>query len=83
MESFPLLAQAPGDVLVGLAGLGDARRVVVEEHHGGSVVAQDGDQDFAGVDRGPVDGALKEFFDGPDAVPVVQLCGDPHNSTNV
>ena len=77
------LAQAPGDVLVGLAGLGHARGVVVGEDGRGRVVVQGAAHYLAGVHARAVDAAAEQLLVGEDAVAVVELCVSPHNWTNV
>ena len=76
-------AQAPGDVLVGLAGLGNAGGVVVGEDRRCGVVVQGTTHDLARVHARPVDAAAKQLLVRQDAVAVVELCGAPHNWTNV
>jgi hypothetical protein len=62
------VAEALGDELVGVAGFGDSGGVVVRQNHGGGLVFQGSDDDFAWVDAGAVDGAAEEVLGGDEAM---------------
>ena len=70
------LLQVPGEGLVGGAGLGQARGVVVRDDHGGGMVAQRFAHDFARIDRGLRQGAAREFTAGDQAQLAVQVEAD-------
>ncbi len=67
------LAQPAGDELVRLAGLGNARGVVVSEDHRCGIAAERLLDDFARMHAGAVDGAAKQLVEGDQAVAVVQV----------
>ena len=53
--------------LVGVAGLRDAGRMVVREHHGGGVVSERGFHHFARIDTGLRQCAAEKFVGGDEA----------------
>ena len=65
--------QAPRDPLVGLAGLGDARRVIVCQDHGGRVYRQRLLDDLTRVDAGPVYRAAEHLVKPKHTMPVVEI----------
>ena len=70
--------QAPRDQLVRLAGLRDARRMVVGEDHRGRVVIRACAHDFARMDAGAVDGAAEHLLEGDQPVAVVEVQAAEH-----
>lgn len=60
-----------GDEFVGLAGFGDAAGVIMGEYHGGGLLFQGFDDDFAGVDAGAVEGAAEEVLGGDETMALV------------
>src|SRR5882724_3446560 len=67
------LLEAPGDELVGLAGLGDSRRsVIVKEDHGGGVGLDDDARDLTRIHRGVVDRAAEENLGANQATAAVE-----------
>ena len=73
VDEFECRFQAPGDPLVGLAGLGDARGVVVSQDDGRRVDRQRFLDDFPRIDAGAVDGAAKQLVEPQYAMPVVEV----------
>ena len=59
---------AARDQLVGVARLGDARRVIMREDHGGGVALQGLLDDFARIDGRVIDRAPKQLIEGQDPV---------------
>jgi hypothetical protein len=67
------VAEALGDELVGVAGFSDSGGVVVRQDHGGGLVFQGFDDDFAWVDAGAVDGAAEEVLGCDEAMALVEV----------
>ena len=66
------LVQPAGEHLVRTAGFRDTGWVIVEKDHGGRVHLQGLLHDDARMDRGTIDGALKQLAHSDDPMPVVQ-----------
>jgi len=67
------LAQATRDELIGMAGFGDAGRVVVSEDDGGRVARQRLLDHLARMNTGAIDGAAKQFFERDEPMAVIQV----------
>ena len=78
VEQRQRIAQSPGDELVRLACLGDARRMVVREDHCGRIVRECLPHHFARVHARAVDRAAKEFVEGDQAMAVVEVQAAEH-----
>ena len=72
VDQFESRFQAPRDAFVGLAGLGDATRMVVGENDGRGVHGQRLLDDFARVHRGAVYRAAKQLVEAQHSVAVVE-----------
>ena len=72
IDEFEGRFEALRDALVGLAGLGDARGMVVGQDHGGGVDGQRLLDDLARVDARAIDGAAEQLVETQHAMPVVE-----------
>ncbi len=70
--------EAAGKQFVGLAGLGDTRRVVVGKYDRGRVGRERGFHHLPRVDAGLAEGAAEQFFGAQDAVLGVEKQGDEY-----
>ena len=64
--------QTSGNQFVGLAGLGDAGRVIVGQDHGRGIAAERQLDDLAGMDTGAVNRATENLVKSNDSVAIVQ-----------
>ena len=72
VEERERFLEAAGDELVGLAGLGNAGRVIMEEDHGGGVGLEHHARDLARVYGGAGDRATEEDLRADEAVTSVE-----------
>lgn len=73
IEELERRLYAPGDALIGLAGLGDPGRVIVGEDYGRRIDLQGLLDDFPGVDTGAVDSAAEQLLERQDTMAVIQV----------
>jgi hypothetical protein len=70
--------QAPGDAFVGLAGFGNAGRMIVGKDNSGGIDRQRLLYNLARIDTGAVDRAAKQFIEAQHPMPVVEIQAAEH-----
>ena len=64
--------QLGSNVQIALTGHVSTGRVIVRKDHGSGIDLQGAFDDFAGIDRGLIDGAGKQFFKGQYPVLIIE-----------